>query len=164
MAKENNAKEFFLLGKGTYIRCENVKYILDSESKAAGQMLDKARATGTRIVNLVGQKDKRLTVVTTFDGTLYLSGFKPSTIADRLEKAGVKTIRVDTGTYLPRINILEVYSFDGTVATKLRKTCDPDSNVSLVRRTRKRKTTLRLKNGELVSVVCTPSKVAESED
>lgn len=152
---------YISIGKEAYIRGNDIKFVLDSNCKEAKRSVQFA-TKDQKFYNFVARSSKRLTTIVMLDGRVYVSGFLPKKIIERLQEQGLHFIKVGSGLFLSVNQIDSFYGFNGTIATQLRRNRRDGTNISLVRSTKQRKTTILLKNGECVSVVCTPAKIVEA--
>lgn len=162
--------KFISIGMNSFIPINGIKYILDSEARISKRIIDEVKAsenyeTGRKIFNCVPRASKRLTIILMNNNDIYYSRLRPNTIAERATLTGLELIKVGTGLYLSVYNIKGVFGFETTVATNVRGESEETkiaNNISLVRKTKKRKSTIVLKDGTSVSVALTPRKLLEN--
>lgn len=155
-----NQNLFFNIGKESYLKTSLVKAVVDSQTAIGKKLVKEAKETEKEVFNLVSKTEKRLSVVWTFSGDVYLTKYKSRTLVSRLEEKGLKLIKVGPGLYLPVDHIISFFSFGNTTAARVRM--EEERKMSFVRKSQKRKTTLLLSDGEVVSVAPEPSKILES--
>lgn len=161
MNREKRNSGFISIGKEIFIKGSDVQQVLDYESKEARRRTRFA-IEQKMFYNCVARTCKRLSVIITNDGRVFGTGFLPKTIIERLAQVGFHFLKVGSGLFLSVNQIDSFYGFNGVVATQLRKARLETANISLVRKTKQRKTTILLKTGECVSVACTPEKIVEA--
>lgn len=152
------SRSFIAIGKGAFVPSNFVKLLIDAEAKAADKLTSDAREAGL-IRSTVTKGQKRVSIVVMKDNLTYLISYRADTIAERLEEKGVCTIKVAPGIYVPADNINGIYEYGSTLATKLRTGQNAAPNVSLVRKTTKRRSSLLLDTGEILNISPTPDLV-----
>lgn len=161
-------KTFFSIGMNCFIPSQDVKFIIDSTAKVSKKIIDETTQAQEsentmKIYNMVPRASKRLSLILMNNGDLYYSRLRPDTLANKYLITGQHLIKVGTGLYISVDNIKGVIGYETTVATNVRNKADETklANLSLVRKTKKRKSTLLLKDGSVVSVALTPRKLLE---
>jgi regulator of extracellular matrix RemA (YlzA/DUF370 family) len=154
-------KKFFSIGKDSYIQSESVKAIVDSNS-AVGQRISKLAKEKEMVYNTVSKNEKRLSVVWFFSGEVFYSALKPKTLAKRMDERGKFTLNVGPGLFLPIDHIKSFFGFGTALATKVRTSKELDKTpMSFVRKSQKRRTTIIMSDGEVISVSFSPNTVLE---
>ena len=153
--------KFISIGKTIYVPVKSVKMLMDAKADVAKNRIKEAKLSN-KILNTVPKNETRVSLVIMDDDTIYLTRYRADTINDRLRSTGTFTLKVAPGIYIPVDNIKGIYGFSTTLATKLRKEHKDDTSISLVRGTKKRKSTLVLETGEFINVAYPPETLIDS--
>lgn len=154
-------KKFFSIGRDSYIPCDEVKAILSGDAHVAKKIIKNAKEKNV-LYNVVPKNNKRLSIIWMFDDTVYLTGYKAQTLAKRAIETGTVFIKVGPELYLPVDHIKGIFPFGSTLATRVRTEKEEiNSNTSFVRKSQRRKTSIFLADGEVISVAYSPNRVME---
>lgn len=153
--------KFISIGKSIFIPANRVKILIDAKADIAKAYIKSAKMAD-KVLNVVPKNEMRVSLVVMDDDYTYLTRYRSDTISDRLRGVGLYTLKVAPGIYIPVDNIKGIYGFSTTLATKCRKDHKDDTNISLVRGTKRRKSTLVLKTGEFLNVAYPPETLMAS--
>ena len=153
--------KFISIGKTIFVPTSSVKMLIDAKADVSKAYIKSAKLAD-KILNVVPKNEMRVSLVLMDDDALYLTRYRADTISDRMRAVGCFTLKIAPGIYIPVDNIKGVYGFSTTLATKLRKSHKDDTNISLVRGTKRRKSTIVLKTGEFLNVAYPPEVLMAS--
>lgn len=143
---------FINIGNDTYIKTEDIKAVLDSNSKTGKKIKSKSEANN-KFFNIVSKRSIRRSFIWMNDNTVYATSFSPENINERLVEVGKRMINVDQGLFLSFDHIDVFSSFDSGLATKIRNvTRRTSDDFNFIRHAIKKNVTIVLKTGETISV------------
>src|SRR5574344_259830 len=150
---------FISIGTKNFIQAAGLKLVADADSKAASKIVSEAKGTG-KAFSSVTKGQKRVSVIVMRDDRVYLTGYRSDTIAERMSDKGVRTLKVAPGIYIPTNIIKGVFDYGSTLATKLRTDRNGAApNISLVRKTAKRRSAVLIDTGEVINIAPAPDSV-----